>query len=57
MKIWHLGTDCCDYAVVFAETENEAKEKAATRTEIKKEDWTKCEEFKPGMYGDVLWFC
>lgn len=57
MKVWHLATGGCDYAVVFAETEEEAKRKAALRTDIEEKDWTECEEFKPGMYDDVLWFC
>lgn len=57
MKVWHLATGGCDYAVVFATTEDEAKEKAAARTDVEKEQWIYCEEFKPGMYGDVLWFC
>lgn len=57
MKVWHLATGGCDYAVVFAETEDEAKEKAGKRTDVEPQDWIYTEEFKPGMYGDVLWFC
>lgn len=56
MKVWNLATGGCDYAVVFAETEEKAKEKAAERTGIESQDWVCAEEFKPGMYGDVLWF-
>lgn len=57
MKVWYLATEGCDHAVVFAETKDEAKEKAEARTKISKEDWSFGYEFKPGMHGDVLWFC
>lgn len=56
MRVWYLSRESCDYAIVFADTIEEAFEKAEARTGYKKEDWYAWEEFKPGMYGDVLWF-
>lgn len=56
MKIWYLGRQSCDYAIVLADSLEEAFEKARKRTGFEKEDWDTYEEFKPGMYGDVIWF-
>ena len=55
MKIFSLNYHDIEYAVVFADTLEEAYVKAEKRTDIKAEDWTG-EEFKPGMYEDVLYF-
>ena len=57
MKVFSLTSiNDMEYAVVFAETIEEAKSKAWNRTGIPIEDWYG-EEFKQGMYDDVLWFC
>ena len=57
MKVFSLTSiNDMEYAVVFAETIEEAKKKAWKRTGIPVEDWYG-EEFKQGMYDDVLWFC
>jgi len=56
MKVFSLNYHGIEYAVVLAETIEEAKQKAEKRTNIPAEDW-KGEEFKQGMYDDVLYFC
>lgn len=56
MKVFSLNYHGIEYAVVFAETIEEAKKKAEKRTNILAQDW-EGEEFKQGMYDDVLYFC
>ena len=56
MKVFNLNYHGIEYAVVFAETIEEAKQKAQKRTNIPADDWDG-KEFKQGMYGDVLYFC
>lgn len=56
MKVFCLDYHAIEYAVVLAETIEEAKQKAEKRTGISAEDWDG-EEFEQGMYGDVLYFC
>ena len=55
MKVFNLNYHEIEYAVVFAETIEEAKKKAEKKTNIPSEDWNG-EEFKQGMYDDVLYF-
>ena len=56
MKVFNLSHHEIEYAVVFADNIEEAKRKAEKRTGIPVEEWDG-EEFKQGMYDDVLWFC
>ena len=56
MKVFSLTHHDIEYAVVFADNIDEAKKKAEKRTGILAEEWVG-EEFKPGMYEDVLYFC
>jgi hypothetical protein len=56
MKVFSLNYHEIEYAIVLAETIEEAKQKAEKRTNISAEDWNG-EEFKQGMYDDVLYFC
>lgn len=55
MKVFSLNYHGIEYAVVLAETIEEAKQKAEKRTNIPASDWNG-EEFKQGMYDDVLYF-
>ena len=55
MKVFSLIYHNIEYAVVFADNIEEAKRKAEKRTGILAEEWIG-EEFKPGMYEDVLYF-
>lgn len=56
MKIWYLKRDC-DYAIVLADTIEEAFKKAEKITGFSEEDWEAFEEFKKGVYEeDVIWF-
>ena len=56
MKVFSLNYHEIEYAVVFAKTIEDAKQKAEKRTGIDAETWDG-EEFKQGMYDDVLYFC
>ena len=56
MKVFSLNYHSIEYAVVFANSLEEAKKKAEKRTDIPAEEWNG-EEFKQGMYEDVLYFC
>jgi hypothetical protein len=56
MKVFNLNYHDIEYAIVFADNIKEAKKKAEKRTGIPTEEWVG-EEFKPGMYEDVLYFC
>lgn len=56
MKVFSLTHHDIEYVVVFADNIEEAKKKAEKRTGISSEEWVG-EEFKPGMYDDVMYFC